>query len=268
VRERIEARKDAMNLNEKWLSSLFAVAALGAVACGPAPTDPAIEQTLEGSPCPASALIDDGEDNNNQVMVQDGRSGYWYTYVDKEGSTIDPPAGETGGIFAFAQGGVNGSAYAARMAGSIGKANIVYAGMGCNLSDPKGPFDASKYGGVSFWAKRGANTTPKVRFKMPDGATDPDGGICSACFNDFGMELKLTEEWTKYVLLFDRMKQERGWGSPHPSGIDSAQLFGIQFQVNDKGQPYDVWVDDLGFTGCGGSGAAPAAATPAATPAQ
>ncbi len=244
------------------LTALTATCLVGAIACGPAPTDPSIEQTDEGSPCPASALIDDGEDNNNQVMVQDGRSGYWYTYVDKEGSTVDPPAGETGGVFAFAPGGVNGSAYAARMNGTIGKANIVYAGMGCNLVDPKGGYDASKYGGVSFWAKRGADSTAKVRYKMPDVATDPDGGICSACFNDFGMELKLTEEWTKYVLLFSKMKQERGWGTPHPSGIDNSQVFGIQFQVNDKGQKYDIWVDDLGFTGCGGGGApagAPAA---------
>lgn len=240
---------------------LAAAAALGAIACGPPPTSKEIEETPDGSPCPASALIDDGEDNNNQVMVQDGRSGYWYTYVDHEGSTIEPASGESGGIFSFAQGGVNGSAYAARMSGSVGKASIVYAGMGLNLTDPKGPFDGSKFGGVSFWAKRAPGTTPKVRFKMPDGATDPDGQVCSACFNDFGMELKLTEEWTKYVLLFSKMKQERGWGSPHPSGIATDKLFGIQFQVNDKGQKYDIWVDDIGFTGCGGAGApAPAAA--------
>src|SRR5512145_1811987 len=185
--KRIETRKDPMNVKTKWLSVLAAAAALGAIACGPPPTDKAIEETPEGSPCPQSALIDDGEDNNNQVMVQDGRSGYWYTYVDHEGSTIEPAAGETGGIFSFTQGGVNGSQYAARMSGTVGKASIVYAGMGCNLTDPKGAFDGSKYGGVSFWAKRGPNATPKVRYKMPDGATDPDGQICSACYNDFGM---------------------------------------------------------------------------------
>jgi endoglucanase len=205
-------------------------------------------------------LIDNGEDNNNQVMVQDGRSGYWYTYVDHEGSTITPAAGETGGIFSFTQGGVNGSAYAARMNGIIGKASIVYAGMGANLTDPKGAFDGSKYGGISFWAKRGAGTTPKIRVKLPDGNTDPDGQVCSACYNDFGMDLKLTEEWTKYVLLFGRMKQERGWGAPHPGGVASDKLYAIQFQVNDKGQKYDVWIDDLGFTGCNAAGAAPAAA--------
>ncbi len=247
-------------MNSKACSTplLMANLALGALACGPSPTDPALEQSPEGSPCPASALIDDGEDNNNQVIVQDGRSGYWYTFVDHVGSTISPAAGETGGIFSFSPGGANGSGFAARMSGSISKASIVYAGMGCNMSDPKGEYDASKYGGLSFWAKKGPGTTPKVRVKVPDVATDPDGKICSACFNDFGMDLKLTEEWTKYILLFDALKQERGWGAPHPRGIDKSKLMAVQYQVNEKGQSYDVWIDDLGFTGCGG-GAAPAA---------
>lgn len=255
-----------MNLKARWLSVLAAVAALSAVACGPPPTSKEIEETPEGSPCPASALIEDGEDNNNQVMVQDGRSGYWYTFVDHEGTTIEPAESATGVVFSFAQGGVNGSAYAARIAGTVGKANVVYAGMGANFTDPKGPYDASRFGGISFWAKKGPNSTGKIRVKVPDIATDPEGNICpeSACFNDFGMDLKITEEWTKYVLLFDKLKQQKGWGSPHPGSIDKSQLFAFQVQVNDKGQHYDIWMDDIGFTGCGGGGAAPPAGAPAA----
>ena len=267
-----------MNSKAHWSVMLLACSAIGVFGCKPNPTDASLKDTPEGAPCPASGMFDDGEDNNNQVLVQEGRGGYWYTYVDNEGSTIDPPAGATGGIFSFAQGGVHGSAYAARMKGSISKASVVFAGMGANFVDPKGPYDGSKYGGLSFWAKKTPDTTPKVRFKIPDVATDPDGGVCSACYNDFGIELKLTEEWTQYIILWDMLKQERGWGAPHPHGIDSTQMFAAQFQVNDKGQNYDVWVDDLAFVGCaGGSGAAapppaapaaqPAAAAPAAAPA-
>lgn len=234
------------------------------VGCKANPTDPSLKDTPEGSPCPASGMFDDGEDANNQVLVQEGRGGYWYTYVDDTGSTIDPPAGATGGQFAWAQPGYN-SQYAARMHGNISNANVVFAGMGANFTDPKGAYDASKYGGMSFWAKRGPGTTPKVRFKIPDAATDPDGGICSACYNDFGIELKLNEEWTQYIITFDSLKQERGWGAPHPKGIDTSQMFATQWQVNDKGKPYDVWVDDLAFTGCqGGAGEAAKPATPAA----
>ncbi len=258
-----------MNSKAHWSVMLLACSVIGAFGCRPNPTDPALKETPEGAPCPASGLLDDGEDNNNQVLVQEGRGGYWYTYVDNEGSTIDPPAGATGGIFSFAPGGVHGSAYAARMKGSISKAQVVYAGMGANFVDPKGPYDGSKFGGMSFWAKKSPGTTPNVRFKIPDVATDPDGGVCSACYNDFGINLKLTEEWAQYIILWDMLKQERGWGAPHPHGIDNTQMFAAQFQVNDKGQKYDVWIDDLGFTGCvGGAGAAtPATAAPAATPA-
>ena len=260
-----------MNSKAHWSVLLLAYSVIGVFGCRPNPTDPSLKDTPEGAPCPASGLFDDGEDNNNQVLVNEGRGGYWYTYVDNEGSTIDPPAGATGGIFSFAQGGLHGSAYAARMKGSISKASVVFAGMGANFVDPKGPYDGSKYGGLSFWAKKASGTTPKVRFKIPDVATDPDGGVCSACYNDFGIELKLTEEWEQYIILWDMLKQEKGWGAPHPHGIDTTQMFAAQFQVNDKGQNYDIWVDDLAFTGCqGGAGSAapPAAATPAAaTPA-
>ena len=233
-------------------------------SCKPNPVDPGLKNTPEGALCPASGMLDDGEDNNNQVLVQEGRGGYWYTYVDSEGSTIDPPAGATGGIFNFAPGGVNGSAYAARIKGSVAKANIVFAGMGANLVNPKAPYDASRYGGISFWAKRGANTTAKVRFKMPDTATDPDGAICSACYNDFGIDLKLAEQWTQYTVLFSSMKQERGWGAPHTAHVDSKGLFAAQFQVNDKGRNFDIWVDDLAFTGCqaGNDATPPATARP------
>jgi endoglucanase len=223
------------------------VAALG---CRANPVDPSLAQTREGAPCPASGLLDDGEDNNNQTTVQEGRGGYWYTYADSDGSTIDPPPGATGGIFAFAPGGAHGSAYAARMKGTIARAGVLYAAMGVNFTDPRSAYDASKYGGMSFWAKRGAGTTPKVRFKMPDAATDPDGGICSACYNDFGIDLALTEDWKHYIVPFNALKQERGWGAPHPKGIDSSQIFALHFQVNDKGKDFDVWVDDLAFTGC------------------
>ena len=50
--------------------------------------------------------IDDFEDNNNQNHVVDGRGGYWYTYVDKVGSTVWPEAGEAGGTFTPSEPGL------------------------------------------------------------------------------------------------------------------------------------------------------------------
>jgi endoglucanase len=201
-------------------------------------------------PCGREAMICDAEDNNNQVIVQDGRSGYWYTFVDDVGSTVQPQAGaKGGGPFTMSQGGANGSAYAARFHGSIGTGAIVYAGVGVNLVDPKEAYDASKYGGLSFYAKKGAGTG-KVRLKIPDLNTEPDGGICRECYNDFGVDLELTEEWKKYVVPFSVMKQMPGWGKPLVPAITPNKLYAIQFQVNVPEQPYDIWIDDLAFTGC------------------
>ncbi len=192
-------------------------------------------------------MIEDAEDDNNQVIVQEGRGGYVYTFSDKAGSTIAPG---TDGAFTPAEGGASGTKRALRIAGKVGAADVVYAGLGVNFIDPKGPYDASKYGGVSFYAKVAPGSATKVRLKVPDVSTDPDGKICSACFNDFGSDLVLTEDWQKYTVPFAEMKQLSGWGSPTPSSIDKSKIYGVQLQVNDKGQSYDIWIDEIGFVGC------------------
>jgi len=210
-----------------------------------------VKNSAEGKACPAAeGMISDGEANSNQVNPIKGRGGYWYTFVDSNGSTITPTAGSQGGTFAMSPGGANGSKYAAHMSGQIGTADTVYAGMGLNFVDPKGTYDATAYKGVSFWAKKGPGSNAKVRLKVPDSNTDPEGKVCKECFNDFGMDLMLTEEWTQYVVPYIAMTQLKGWGSPHTPGVDSSKVYGLQFQVNDKGVPYDIWVDDIEFTGC------------------
>lgn len=220
---------------------------VGATGCRVNPTSPDMENSSEGKACPPEAKIEDGEDNNNQVIVQDGRSGYIYTYADPEGTTIDPAGG---GQFNMTPGGANGSQYALRMNGQLGNGSVVYAAMGMNFTDPKGPYDASKYQGISFFAKKGPSTTSKLRIKFPDKNTDPDGGVCGACSNDFGMPLTLSEEWQKFIVPFSALRQESGWGNPRPRSVESEAIFAVQFQVNEKGKPFDVWLDDLAFTGC------------------
>ncbi len=218
-----------------------------ATACRVNPTSPDMESTEAGKACPPDAKIEDGEDSNNQLLVQDGRSGYIYTYSDPEGTTIDPAAG---GQFNMTAGGANGSQSALRMSGQLGSASLVYAALGMNFTDPKGPYDASKYQGISFYAKKGPGTTSKLRIKLPDKNTDPDGGVCGACANDFGMQLSLSEEWQKFIVPFSALRQESGWGNPRPRSVASEAIFAVQFQVNEKGRPFDVWLDDLAFTGC------------------
>jgi hypothetical protein len=195
--------------------------------------------------CP-DGLLDDGEDGNNQNAPVGDRGGYWYTFRDKKGTVIEPTAGEDGGTFAMSPGG-HGSQFAARFHGKVGTGAPLFAGMGMNFIDPKAPYDASKYAGIAFYARRDEKSVPKVRLKIPDANTDPDGGVCSECFNDFGGDLVLTPEWKLYVYPWNTAKQMPGWGNPRKPHITAAKVFGIQFQVNVPSANYDIYVDDLKF---------------------
>ncbi|HEX4449037.1 MAG TPA: carbohydrate binding domain-containing protein [Polyangiaceae bacterium] len=213
-----------------------------------APAPPPGPMTVSDKDCPADFTIDDAEDGNNQILLQGGRKGYWYTFVDKAGSTLSPPAGTK---FIMSSGGPKDSHKAARMIGKVSSnGDPLFAGMGFSLTDPKGAYDASTYTGVSFYAKVGAGSTKAVRLKVPDVDTDPVGKRCTECFNDFGADLTLTEQWKKYTVPFATMKQMEGWGSPSPSSIDKSKVYGLQWQVAAQGANYDVWIDDVQFTGC------------------
>jgi hypothetical protein len=227
-----------------------APAAAGAPAAGP--TTGGAAATLAAlkaagfNDCNGAGLIDDGEDGQNQNIVGTDRGGYWYTFRDKKGTTIDPIAGEDGGTFAMSEGG-HGSKFAARFHGKIGTGAPLFGGMGMNFVDPKDVYDSSKYLGLAFWARRGENSTPKVRLKVPDVNTDPQGSVCTECFNDFGADLVLTPEWKFYIFPWKSMKQMPGWGAPRKPHITDSKLFGVQWQVNVPSANYDIWVDDLTF---------------------
>jgi endoglucanase len=206
----------------------------------------------DGRACPKTeGLIADGENNSNQIADIKNRGGYWYTFSDDGNTSVTPETGKRGGTFAMSAGGANGTKFGARFSGQIGTGNNPYAGLGLNFVDPKGMYNASKYKGVTFWAKKGPGSTGKVRLKVPDKQTEPDGKICKDCYNDFGMDLNLTDDWTQYTILFDGMKQEKDWGSRF-DGIDTGTLFGLQLQVKEPGAAFDIWIDEIEFTGCGG----------------
>ena len=210
-----------------------------------------VKNSPEGKACPpAEGMISDGEANNNQVNVIKDRGGYWYTFVDKSGSTITPTSGDQGGTFTMTPGGANGTKYAAHMTGKIGGSDTLYAGMGFNFLEPKAPYDATAYKGISFWAKKGPGSTSKVRLKVPDTNTDPEGKVCKECYNDFGMDLNLTDQWTQYGVPYIAMTQLNDLGSPRMPGVDSSKIYGLQFQVNEPNAPFDIWVDEIQFTGC------------------
>jgi endoglucanase len=227
------------------LSLLGAVAAI-AGGCTPFGARPASDRPPTYKDCGPDGLIDDLEDNNNQISVFDDRGGYWYTYADRLGSKIWPEQGDNGGTFTISEGG-NGSKYAVNMKGKLAAASVVYAAMGLNFRDPKEGFDASKYEGITFFAKRASGSATKLFAKLPDGNTDPDGAVCSACYNDFSAELDIGEQWKRYVLPFRDLRQEGTWGAPRRPHIDRSKLYAIHWEVKASGADFDIWVDDIAF---------------------
>jgi endoglucanase len=190
--------------------------------------------------CP-DGLVDDLEDGDSQIAKKEGREGYWFAFVDTEGSTISPKDN-----FVPEPRGANGSKLAARMRGKIAPSGkSLYAGMGFAFRNPKGKYDASKYKGISFWAKGPG----KIRFKTPDVNTAPEGDKCSDCYNDFGVELMLSAEWTRYTIPFDRLAQQTGWGDQMPEVAKNA-LFAVQWQFSTPGAEYDISIDDIKLVGC------------------
>ncbi len=196
--------------------------------------------------CEGRALIENAEDGDAQSLTRQGRGGYLYTYTDDKGSRVSPPSS----AFKVAAGGPPGSAYALQMKGRTGDGDDVYAGMGFSFVDPKGAYDAAEYEGIAFVAKRGAGSAGTLRVKLPDANTEPGGGACKECYNDFGVDFELTEEWTRYVVKFANLKQESGWGSPRPERVDAKRLFGVQWQLSERAADFEVWIDDVTFVGC------------------
>jgi hypothetical protein len=196
--------------------------------------------------CESQAMIDDFEDRNDQVLLNEGRGGYESTFLDTAGSTIDPSDRK----FTLARGGAHGSKYAIHVTGKLAATGETYAGVGIDLRNPKKPYNASKYKGIAFLAKAGPNATTHLRFSVPDINTDKDMKVCTECFNDFGIPVDLTEEWTRYEVPFSELKQEPGWGNPRPPAVDATKLSALQWQVAAPGTVFDIWIDDVTFIGC------------------
>jgi hypothetical protein len=187
--------------------------------------------------------IDDFEDGNNQLAMLAGRNGYWWTAQDSNGSTIEPQK------FAVADGGAS-SPKAAHFKGTTSSENGAWGiNFGVNFRSDKAPYDGSAYAGISFKAKVGPGSTKKLRFKIGDINTHQDAGLCKSCWNHFGQDITLTEQWQEYKVLFSETKQADGWGEPRPATITTDKLWNLDFSVG-PGATYDVWVDDVRFLAC------------------
>ncbi len=203
-----------------------------------------------GNTCPGLAsneeLIDDLNDGDRFIPAVNGRAGAWSDSHDGSPNATMYPDPNTG--FAPTDTGDPCRKYAAYVAGAG------YVLWGADFWFGLGsPYDASKYKGISFWAKIDAGTSSVVRVAFPDKDTQPDANMCqtgissgpTACFDHYGYRMTLDSTWTKYTVMFSQLGQE-GWGHAG-TAFDPTSLYEVLFQI-PVGANFGVWIDDVAFT--------------------
>ena len=142
------------------------------------------------------------------------------------------------------------------------------------------PFDASQYGGVSFYLfvdPLDGGPSPVMRFGVPDTQTadpaawplascrPPPGGAAEAgdsaadgapatnpCDDDFGVDLSFPPgAWTKMAFRWSDLAQQ-GWGAQF-SALKTGRLIGMKWQVNGAGpdagtESFYFCISDVYFT--------------------
>jgi len=205
---------------------------------------------MDGSTCPGLAsneeLIDDLNDGDRFIPSINGRVGAWSDSHDNSPNSKMYPDPNTG--FVPTDTGDACRKFAAYVYGGgyvISGASFWF-GLGS-------PYDASKYKGISFWAKIDSGATSVVRVAFPDKDTQPDANICqsgvtsgsTACLDHYLSRVTLTTTWTKYTVSFSQLLQE-GWGHTG-TAFDPASLYQVQFQI-PVNATFGVWIDDVAFT--------------------
>lgn len=224
---------------------------------------------------------------DNGLNPADGRQGGFYIYGDESvDATFDPPKQDNYPIetsIGNPECSGAGSFHTKATGFGVWGAAVGTDFMPKTATDKKGTYDASKYKGVSFWAKAAAPLTG-VQVSFPDAYTD--GGAdpstidpaVSACvysamqpeFNcspylvklgnpDFPAyeNMQIDTEWKRFDIMFADTLQDKynqGYHRPDADYIDTQHLTAMAIQVNATyvaGQPepndFEIWIDDVNF---------------------
>jgi hypothetical protein len=186
---------------------------------------------------PQQRLIDDFEHEGAFVPKIDGRNGLWILGTDDTDGTVEAEGSEQ-------------CAGRGQRSGHLVGAGFTSWGVNWTvlMRDARGgtalPFDATRYGGVSFWAAVSADTP--APYLLSVGVTTMDvawnGGICERCMDYYRTEVSLKRTWRRFELRFAELKQS-GSGSPLVD-LRSDELVGVIFWPESD---FDLWIDDLRF---------------------
>jgi hypothetical protein len=246
------------------------------------PVDEKKDAEIAPSKCISIAddLIADFTEDNS-LHDADGRQGGFYVYGDDAGKFEPALVGKD----AYPTDPDNGNPECSGKGSFHTKATGFAqwgAAMGTDFKPKegsiKGTYDASKYKGVSFWAKAGAELKG-VQVSFPDiytdGAADPKavdpnasaciyvGGAtnnCSPYLVKLGLgnyaDKKIDTEWRRFDVLFaDTVQDEYNPGfHTEANKLDVAHLTAMAIQVNAiyvNGSPtpndFELWIDDVNF---------------------
>jgi hypothetical protein len=186
-------------------------------------------------------LVDDGEDGDFKIAATGGRCGGWMVGKDDK-SSIEPRDHKQ----IMSAGGPDKSKMAVHVKGTTAATDSACAATFMIL-DCGDMYDATKYAGLTFWAKSGSKTPAKIRFAVTDGQTDPKGKIDNLCTSHFGKSLEIGTEWKKYTVPFGELTQ--GIGESRFAGVDAHRLFSLGWAVTG-GQDFDLWLDEVRFGRC------------------
>jgi hypothetical protein len=198
------------------------------------------------------SLIDDMEtpDGIGWVCETDGRDGGWYVFDDMTAGTRTPSGSPARFPLEDLDVARGDSTQAVHISGSgyTGFGGGVGTTMVTGTADDAVFWDASRYAGISFWA-RGSGTMWAQMSLAATRAADMDyPGLCENVLalncndNYVSNAFELTDAWTEYVVPFATLRQE-GWGHPAPWMYD---LHAIEFRWGTDGA-FDFWIDDVRF---------------------
>ena len=210
---------------------------------------------------PVIANMEDGTVKFNTATLM--TKGYWDFSRDASMGTVTPAGNPT---LMAVDGGANGTTKAMHVKGENltgwGAALAAELSNGC-------PFDASSYGGISFYAK-GTSTVLEGANKLlvlvgnPEYIPKTSGGFCDEaakdpnCYARHRVTIDLTPEWKQYIIAWDDLKAPGYLTTGKPFG--SNRVRDIVFNASGPSPDpmpaasFDFWVDELKFEPAGVKG--------------
>jgi endo-1,4-beta-D-glucanase Y len=228
------------------------------------------------SGCASPGVISDFESGLGDMVMQEGRNGWWYVFHDEMAGSISPPKMDT----AFPASELPAaeqmmcSKYALHATTS---GHPQYVGFGGTFlpapppSELKSAYDVSKYTGISFKIKSGGSgAAPPMFFEVLTKETQPpeSGGTAMNdavdMYNTRGRLItNITSSWQTIAVPFSMLAPRYlpdGTSSACGAGVvceaprfNPANALGFQFSLYDQfmtlgaNGSYDLWVDDVKF---------------------